>query len=167
MYYSSFFCNTLIHINYIGVANAIKHTRAIDREAATTNRILTPFVSFDFSWYSSLPASISPPNIITTRKCVLCNVDFIHSRRILFLLPNSANGWARGLLHQCACDEGSQSDSVWLCLSFSVSVSVLVLLLLFLLFGGAVIAFLYSSWRACTVNLCAMYNSLRIDEQRE
>lgn len=114
MYYSSFFCNTLIHINYIGVANAIKHTRAIDREAATTNRILTPFVSFDFSWYSSLPASISPPNIITTRKCVLCNVDFIHSRRILFLLPNSANGWAyyisvqamkgaKAILSDCVC----------------------------------------------------------------
>lgn len=40
--------NLFVHINYIGVANSIKHTRAIDREAATTNRISTPFVHLIF-----------------------------------------------------------------------------------------------------------------------
>lgn len=54
-------CHT--YINYIGEANMIKYTRAIDREVVATQQIafLTPFVSFWF-FMKCFDVQISPPD---------------------------------------------------------------------------------------------------------
>lgn len=75
---SLLFSNRFVHINYIGVANAIKYTRAIDREAATTP---IAFQHHLFIWFFMIRLcfNFSSETIITMRKCVLCNVVFIHT----------------------------------------------------------------------------------------
>lgn len=111
------------YINYIGVANMIKHTRAIDREveAAATTTTKSHFNTICFVWFFMICFGVQflLRPIITTRKCVLCNVDFTHSResaatsRILFLLPQEQMDWARAVIMSSYTIEWI-GDFVWL-----------------------------------------------------
>lgn len=153
------------YINYIGVANMIKHTRAIDREveAAATTTTKSHFNTICFVWFFMICFGVQflLRPIITTRKCVLCNVDFTHSResaatsRILFLLPPKCKWiWARAWARIRLSESAISSDSLCAVLSCSV----------------------YSIWQffvsrigfdVCMVNLFVAMNSLRIDQQQQ